>query len=135
VNRKAFGASFLYWVDFKNDLISKRFSILPKNVTNHFPELFKLKTRSSGKWVGIFMGGWCQREKLSENKSPLPFTFLSLFVTGKELKPQCYIQWVYKAPLCITLRIKTWVEAYLKFIQNHFFKKKKKKSTLIYATF
>ena len=28
------------------------------------------------------------------------------------MKPQCYIQWVYKAPLCITLRIKTWVAAY-----------------------
>ena len=25
-----------------------------------------------------------------------------------------YRQWVYKAPLCITLRIKTWVVAYLK---------------------
>ena len=30
--------------------------------------------------------------------------------------PQCYKQWVYKAPLCITLRIKTWMVAYLKFI-------------------
>ena len=29
-------------------------------------------------------------------------------------------QWVYKAPLCITLRIKTWVVAYLKFIYNFF---------------
>ena len=25
---------------------------------------------------------------------------------------QCYRQWVYKAPLCIPLRIKTWVVAY-----------------------
>jgi hypothetical protein len=24
-------------------------------------------------------------------------------------KPQCYRQWLYIAPLCITLRIKTWV--------------------------
>ena len=29
---------------------------------------------------------------------------------------QCFRQWVNKAPLCITLRIKTWVVAYLKFI-------------------
>ena len=31
-------------------------------------------------------------------------------------QPQCYRQWVYIAPLCITLRIKIWVVAYLKFI-------------------
>ena len=35
---------------------------------------------------------------------------------SKKKKNQCYIQWIYKAPLCITLRIKTWVTAYLKFI-------------------
>ena len=28
------------------------------------------------------------------------------------LQSQCFIQWVYKAPLYITLRIKTWVVAY-----------------------
>ena len=30
--------------------------------------------------------------------------------------PQCYRQWVYRAPLCITLKLKIWVVAYLKFI-------------------
>ena len=39
-----------------------------------------------------------------------------LLVQKRILWPQCYRQWVSKAPLCITLRIKTWVEAYLKFI-------------------
>ena len=34
---------------------------------------------------------------------------------------QCYyIQWVYKAPLCFTLRIKTWVAAYFNPIWNAF---------------
>ena len=27
------------------------------------------------------------------------------------VKPQCYIQWLYIAPFCTTLRIKTWVAA------------------------
>ena len=36
--------------------------------------------------------------------------------TYSGVKAQCYRQWVYKAPACITLRIKTWVVAYLKFI-------------------
>ena len=43
--------------------------------------------------------------------------FTSLTITiSRGPRPQCYRQWVYKAPLCITLRIKTWVVAYLKFI-------------------
>jgi hypothetical protein len=29
---------------------------------------------------------------------------------------QCYRQWLYRAPLCITLKIKIWVVTYLKFI-------------------
>ena len=29
--------------------------------------------------------------------------------------PQCYRQWLYRAPLCITLKIKVWVVAYLFF--------------------
>ena len=32
------------------------------------------------------------------------------------LYPQCYSQWVNRAPLCIILKIKIWVVAYLKFI-------------------
>ena len=48
-------------------------------------------------------------------------------------KPQCYIQWVYKAPLCITLRIKSWVVAYLKFI--FIFLRKKKKINFILCNF
>ena len=45
-----------------------------------------------------------------------------------------YRQWVYTAPLCITLRIKTWVVAYLKFIII-FLKIFEKKKTLLYATY
>jgi hypothetical protein len=41
------------------------------------------------------------------------------------LKPQFYIQLVFKAPLCITLTI-SWVVAYF-FYFFYFFKKKKKK--------
>ena len=32
------------------------------------------------------------------------------------VRVQCYRQWLYRAPLCITLKIKIWVVAYLKFI-------------------
>ena len=45
---------------------------------------------------------------------------------------QCYRQWLYRAPLCITLKIKIWVVAYLKSIiffpsKNFFAHKKLKK--------
>ena len=46
--------------------------------------------------------------------------------------PQCYRQWVYKASLCITLRIKTWVVAYLEFIINLL---RIKKTNKLYSTF
>jgi hypothetical protein len=41
---------------------------------------------------------------------------------------QCYIQWVYKAPPCIILRVKTWVAAYFEFHPK--LKKKSYKSFL-----
>ena len=44
--------------------------------------------------------------------------------------PQCYRQWVYRAPLCITLKIKIWVVAYSKFIT--FFSKYQKKIVNLY---
>ena len=52
----------------------------------------------------------------------------------KRLFPQCYRQWVYRAPLCITLRIKIWVVAYLKFI-IFFPSIKKKKFDFILCNF
>ena len=52
-----------------------------------------------------------------------------------QFKAQCYKQWVYKAPLCITLRIRTWVVAYLILIHNHLKKKTKLFSPSFYASF
>ena len=49
----------------------------------------------------------------------------------KQLEAQCYIQWVYKAPLCITLRIKTWVAAYFDPPKKI---KKKKSKTIFYKS-
>ena len=48
--------------------------------------------------------------------------------------PHCYRQWVYTAPFCITLRIKTWVVAYLKFI-TIFLRIFKKKFNFILCNF
>ena len=39
-------------------------------------------------------------------------TFESSFSFPEILKPQCYRQWLFKAPLCITLKIKIWAVAY-----------------------
>ena len=76
-------------------------------------------------------------------KSFFCLQFRALFVsnlstdkTNQELKwklrtlPQCYRQWLYRVPRCITLKIKIWVVAYLKFII--FFPSIKKKKFLFY---
>ena len=43
-----------------------------------------------------------------------------VYIIRRLNKPQCYRQWVYRAPLFIRLKIKIWVVAYLEFI--NFFK-------------
>ena len=53
----------------------------------------------------------------------------------KKLLPQCYRQWLYIAPLCITLRIKMWVVAYFNPKWNTFQKLFNSFSPLSYVTF
>ena len=55
------------------------------------------------------------------------------FLSWERKNSQCYRQWVYRAPLCITLKIKIWVVAYLKFII--FFPSIKKKFNFILCNF
>ena len=45
--------------------------------------------------------------------------------------PQCYIQWLFKVPLCITLRIKMWVAAYF----FNLLRAKKKSKTILTKSF
>ena len=85
----------------------------------------------------LFLGYYLLKTKLSTFLHSKPgFSFR---ISKKEwyiwlnFMPQCYGQWVYKAPICITLRIKTWVvNSKFKFI---FLRIKKNKKTLLYATF
>ena len=51
------------------------------------------------------------------------------------LRSQCYRQWLYIAPLCITLRIKTRVVAYFNLKWNTFQKRFNCFSPLCYVTF
>ena len=52
----------------------------------------------------------CQIFQFSSYKVML-ISFMIIYVNS-----QCYRQWVYWAPLCITLKIKIWVVGYLRFI-------------------
>ena len=52
----------------------------------------------------------CQIFQFSSYKVML-ISFMIIYVNS-----QCYWQWVYWAPLCITLKIKIWVVGYLRFI-------------------
>ena len=67
------------------------------------------------------------KKQTLENRPHVKYAFSAL-------QSQCYRQWVYKAPLCITLRIKTWGVEYLKFI-IFFFKNLKKKINFILCNF
>ena len=52
-----------------------------------------------------------QNDRLRKNEMKEVF-FLFAKCCQLLYRPQCYRQWLFKAPLCITLKIKIWVVAY-----------------------
>ena len=69
---------------------------------------------------GVISEGILNLDSFSENSKPNEPDLLNLIW----YRAQCYRRWLFNAPLFITLKIKIWVVAYLKFI---FFSKYQKK--------